>query len=73
MKKLTELQKGETAVLQAVNGDQRLKNRIFSIGLTVGSQLEVLQNRKKQPVLVYARDTMIAIGRNEAEKLEVGV
>lgn len=42
------------------------------MGLLRGSQIEVCQNHKKQPVLVFARDTLVAIGRGESEKILVG-
>ena len=49
-------------------GDSHFQSRITSIGLTIGSRIEVIQNPKKQPVLLYNRDTMVALNKNEAEK-----
>ena len=34
--------------------------------------IEICQNHKKQPVLLFARDTLIAIGREESKKIMVG-
>ncbi len=34
---------------------------------------EVIQNPKKRPVLVYARDTMVAINKTESDKIMVEV
>ena len=42
------------------------------MGLLCGSTLEVCQNNKKQPVLIFARDTLVAIGREESKKIVVG-
>jgi ferrous iron transport protein A len=39
------------------------------VGLTIGSAVEVIQNQKRRPILVYGRDTMIAINRQECEKI----
>ena len=47
-------------------------NRLSSMGLVCGSALEVCQNLKKQPVLVFARDTLVAIGREESNKILLG-
>lgn len=52
--------------------EERLKIRVSSMGLMPGQILEVCQNLKKQPVLVFARDTLIAIGRGESEKIMIG-
>jgi ferrous iron transport protein A len=42
------------------------------MGLLCGSILEVCQNYKKQPVLIFSRDTLVAIGREESKKIMVG-
>jgi ferrous iron transport protein A len=69
MKKLSEVKKGEKGKITSLRGDSRFLSRITSIGLTVGSEIEVKQNQKKQPVLVYGRDTMIAVNQDECEKI----
>lgn len=73
MKKLSELSSGFTGTVAAINGDTHFQSRITSIGLTVGSKIEVIQNPKKQPTLLYCRDTMVAINKNESEKIMVEV
>lgn len=61
MKKLNELSDGSCGRVVAINGDAHFQSRVTSIGLTIGCPFEVIQNPKKRPVLVYARDTMVAI------------
>jgi ferrous iron transport protein A len=73
MKKLSAAQAGERGRIIAAQGDARFLNRITSIGITVGSEVQVIQNRKKWPVLVYGRDTMIAINHHECEKIMLEV
>ncbi|MCR5666950.1 MAG: ferrous iron transport protein A [Eubacterium sp.] len=63
---------GETYTILKIANEKRLFNRISSMGLMTGGQIEICQNKKKQPVLIYARDTLIAIGRKESEKILVG-
>ena len=41
------------------DGDRRYLSRITSIGLTPGCNIEVLQNVKNRPLLIYGRNTMI--------------
>ena len=60
MKKLNELSDGSCGRVVAINGDAHFQSRVTSIGLTIGCPFEVIQNPKKRPVLVYARDTMVA-------------
>ena len=73
MKKLSELEKDEEGVISTVNGDARFVSRITSIGLTPGCKVTVIKNEKNRPVLVYSRDTMIALNRLECDQIEVEV
>lgn len=69
MKKLSAAKNGEKGKIVTIEGNIRFLSRITSIGLTIGSVIEVIQNQKGRPLLVYGRDTMIAINRNECEKI----
>ena len=71
MKKLSELKKDAEGIIAAVNGDQRFISRITSIGLTPGCTVTVIKNEKNRPLLVYSRDTMIALNRKECDLIEV--
>lgn len=69
MKKLSEMSPGAKGKIKALDGDGRFLSRITSMGLTVGCPVEVLRNEKKQPILIYSRDTMVALNRKECEKI----
>ncbi|MBO4910801.1 MAG: ferrous iron transport protein A [Lachnospiraceae bacterium] len=69
--KLGEIGENKSAVVASLNGDSRFIGRITSIGLTPGCKLTVLKNDKNRPILVYSRDTMIALNRKECEGIEV--
>ena len=58
--------------ITGIGDEERLKNRVSSMGLMIGGTLEICQNNKKQPVLIFARDTLIAISRKESEKIMIG-
>lgn len=73
MQKLSELPEGAKGRITAIQGNAHFQSRITSIGLTVGSQIEVIQNPKKQPILIYGRDTMLAINKMESDKIMVEV
>ena len=68
---LSEVKENGSAVVTAVNGDTRFITRITSIGLTPGCKVSVVKNDKNRPMLVYSRDTMIALNRNECKGIEV--
>ena len=71
MKKLSELAKDQSGVIASINGDARFVSRITSIGLTPGCSISIIKNEKRRPILVYSRDTMIALNRKECDGIEV--
>lgn len=73
MQKLTDLEIGQKGRISEIDGDKRYLSRITSIGLNVGCMVEMLQNIKSRPILVYDRDTMIALNRNESEQIKVEI
>lgn len=69
---LAETEPGKRYVVTEIKDEARLVNRLSSMGVMCGSRIEVCQNERKQPVLIFTRDTLIAIGRRESEKIVVG-
>ena len=69
---LSDAKPGTKYSILSIRDEARLVNRLSSMGLMNGSQIEICQNQKKQPVLIFARDTLIAIGREESKKITVG-
>ena len=68
---LSDLKPNTEAVISGINGDARFISRITSIGLTPGCRVTVIKNDKNRPVLMYSRDTMIAVNRRESADIRV--
>ncbi len=68
---LNEMKADREAVVSKINGDSRLLSRITSIGITPGCKITVVRNDRNRPMLVYSRDTMIALNRKECIGIEV--
>ena len=68
---LNEVKENREAVITQVEGDTRFMSRITSIGLTPGCKVSIVKNDKNRPMLVYSRDTMIALNRNECKGIQV--
>ena len=49
-----------------MDGDNHMISRAVSIGIVTGGIVKVFKNRRKQPVLIYSRDSMIALNREDA-------
>ena len=73
MNRLSDTPKQQTVRIASIDGDTRFLTRITSIGWTVGGILKVVQNQEKQPLLVYSRNTLIAVNRKESERIFVEV
>lgn len=68
---LSSLESGQAAVINSLNGGKRFISRASAMGFTPDTQVTMLQNSGKGPLLVYLRDTQVAIGRGEAQKIKV--
>ncbi len=68
---LNELKERQEAIITEILGDTRFVSRITSIGLTPGCRINVIKNDKNRPMLVYSRDTMIALNRKECASIKV--
>ena len=46
---------------------------IASVGLTPGCTVEIVQNRKKRPMLLYVRNTLLAVNQQDCSLIEAEV
>ena len=71
MKKLSELPQGAEGIISSIDGDTRYVGRITSIGITPGCRIKVVKNDKNRPIIVFSRDTMIALNSKESSNIKV--
>lgn len=69
--KLTESKADMQGRIISVQGDDHFMNRITAIGITEGTPFQTVRNDKKMPVLIYLRETLIALNKTDAERIEV--
>ena len=63
--KLTDTRPDQNGVIRKIGGDAHFMNRITAIGV------KTVRNDRKMPVLLYLRETLIAVNRKDAERIEV--
>jgi len=68
---ITEVNEKQRCKIISISGSKRFLDRVGAMGLTPDTIVDIVQNRKRQPILVYARDTMIAINRKECKNILV--
>jgi ferrous iron transport protein A len=66
---LGAVRKGEAARIRKMQGGHGFLSRLASLGFTPGTHLRVVQNYGHGPIIVSVRDTRVALGRGEAEKI----
>ena len=69
--KLSEMKADRTGTVKSLGRDERFLKRITSVGLTEGARFKVVKNDRKMPILVYARETLLALNRRDCDMIEV--
>ena len=72
MAPLNSLETGEVGVVQDLNGGRGFISRAAALGFAPGTEVTMLQNYRRGPLIVIVRDTHVALGRGEARKILVG-
>ena len=70
---LDQIGPGERVILRAFRGDRELQSRLMLLGLFVGGGADVVQTRRRGPTLIRVRNTLVAIGYEEAKTILVDV
>ena len=68
--KMTLLKEGEEGVVQSIAGRESLTSRLAAMGIVTGTTIKMLRNGAG-PVIVFASDTRLALGRLEASRILV--
>lgn len=68
---LAALPVGTCGTVTGLSGGPGFAGRLAGMGLTVGAEVQVLQNPGRGPVLVRVRETRLALGRGEATRVLV--
>lgn len=71
-KKLSELRKGEKAMIVSVNLNGLTRRRLYDLGFIPGTLVQVVfESPLGDPVAYLIRNTLIALRKDESEKIEV--
>ncbi|PIE75376.1 MAG: ferrous iron transport protein A [Deltaproteobacteria bacterium] len=71
MPPLSMLTAGESGRIAAINADHHTISRLHSTGFSVQTQVQMIQNAGKGPLIVFVRGTEIALGRREADTIMI--
>jgi len=68
---LAELTTGEHATVISFTAGRALINRMASLGITPGAEVDMTQNYGRGPLIVVVRGARVALGRGEAAQIFV--
>ena len=71
MKSLDRIPSGSRGVISALRGGELFLSRITAMGFTPETDISVIRNGRRGPLIVSLRDTEVAIGRGEAAKISI--
>ena len=66
---LSTLAKGQSGIVQALDGGRIFRSRAANLGFTAGAKVTVVQNFGRGPMIVSLRGTRVALGRDEAAQV----
>lgn len=73
MTKLSEVAAGQSGRILTVGGSPDFQRRITAVGIIPGGSISVIKNEKKFPTLMKVRSTILAVNRDDCEKILVEV
>lgn len=63
---LSEAKPGSSVRIESIGGSMRLIARYSSMGVIPGTKVDIVKNDANRPLLVYGRDTLMALDRVDA-------
>ncbi len=69
--KLTDAAAGSVVKVESINGGDKFRDKLLSMGILPGKSIEVMSLSRKGPVIIKISDTRIVIGHGMASKITV--
>lgn len=66
---LSDLSSGQSGLVRGLHGGRGFKARLAALGFTPGAQVTMVRNGAHGPVIVSVRETQIALGRGQAQRV----
>lgn len=70
-RRLGDFPTGSRVLVHRQRDSRGLTNRLAAMGISLGSELVVVQNYSRGPIIIEMHDTHIALGRGEAAHIKV--
>jgi Fe2+ transport system protein FeoA len=71
LRALCELPVGGHGIIRQLHGGRQFCARIAAPGFTIGAEVVIIKNFGRGPIIAAVRDTQVALGRFEADRILV--
>lgn len=71
LKTLCDLPVGARAIVRRLQGGRGFSARVAALGFTIGAEVIIVKNYGHGPIIAAVRQTQVALGRGEADKIQV--
>lgn len=68
---LLQLKMGQQGVLKDIEWGQKLKHKLYDMGLTPGTTISIISSSGRGPLIIGVRGSRLAIGRGIGAKITV--
>lgn len=68
---LADAKGNSSGIILSLDGSPEFLTMAAGRGITPGTAVRIIQNYRIGPVIVYLRDSQIALGRSEARKITI--
>lgn len=70
-RQLTSMQQGDKIKVVSFNSGRLMKERLISMGLHIGAEIEIVQKDLSGPYIIAVKECRLAIGQGMAQKIMV--
>lgn len=71
LKTLCDLPVGARGIVRRLQGGRGFSARVAALGFTIGAEVLIVKNYGHGPIIAAVRQTQVALGRGEADKIQV--
>ena len=68
---LSDVKEGDVVKLDSMNCGHCMRNRLTSMGLYIGCEIEVIQSSGHGPIVISLKGSRLGLGQNMANRMTV--
>lgn len=70
---LPKISVNSRGTIRTISGSKSFLSKVTGLGITPGSKIAIIRNHKVGPLIIFMRDSFIAVSRKEAANIFVEI